>query len=456
MSEHKTESSVSSVVLYAGWLVAVFVIGVWFGYFLKLPDLSPTKTKKVKVVRHHHRHSTPQKAQKRKLHKVQPKVANKAHVKVSHSSKKATKISAQPSPKKRAQTPPPKKRKKPVMTAQKKQKVPTSKPVIKVVEHTIRVPAPTSQKGTASPSFDSHKKFYTAADMPGIAFNRLDPAKRRLAIKLFNTLKQPCGCGQTIAQCAVSDLSCPQVQRTIDVLLNAIFKGEKEKKAAELVENSKITDLSQPQEQEQQPTNQPKSGVVYKIDVKGAPSKGPKDAKLTLVLFSDFQCPYCARAHESIDAFIEQFGKKNVRVVYRHFPLDFHPYAKLAAEAAMCAHAQGKFWEYHDKLFANQEQLDKKHLIQFAKELKLDVARFKKDLESHKYRKIVEKDLAFATQLSIPGTPSFFINGLPVNDNDTLSSVGNEALKRANALLKKGIPLSKLYEETIKNGRLKP
>ena len=153
---------------------------------------------------------------------------------------------------------------------------------------------------------------------------------------------------------------------------------------------------------------------------------------------------------------MKKFGKKNVRVAYRHFPLPFHPQAKLAAEASMAAHAQGKFWLYYHKLFANQEHLDKAGLLRLAKELKLDMPKFKKALDTHQYKKIVEQDLQFASQLGVSGTPSFFINGMPVNDNDTMDGVGNEALKRANALLKKGIKPTHLYDELIKGGRVKP
>jgi protein-disulfide isomerase len=151
------------------------------------------------------------------------------------------------------------------------------------------------------------------------------------------------------------------------------------------------------------------SGKV-EIEVGGAPSKGPKNAKVTIVTFSDFQCPFCSRVNPTMEE-IEKTYKGKVRIAFKHLPLPFHDNAQVAAEAALAAHAQGKFWEMHDKLFANQGALDRASLETYAKDLGLNVAQFKAALDSGKYADYVKQDAALASRVGANGTPAFFING---------------------------------------------
>ena len=111
---------------------------------------------------------------------------------------------------------------------------------------------------------------------------------------------------------------------------------------------------------------------------------------------------------------IEDKYKGKVRIAFKHLPLDFHNNAKPAAEASMAANEQGKFWEYHDKLFANQQQLDRASLEKYAQELGLNMGKFKAALDSGKYRKLVEDDARQAGQVGATGTPTFFVNGQSV------------------------------------------
>ncbi len=146
------------------------------------------------------------------------------------------------------------------------------------------------------------------------------------------------------------------------------------------------------------------------IAAQGAPAFGPDDAKVTLVEFSDFECPYCSRAASVTTQLKEKYGKK-VRFVFRQFPLSFHKSAQGAAEASMAAHAQGKFWEFHDLMFKNQRKLGTEDLQGYAKQLGLDVAQFKKDMESHKFAEEVQSDIKLGSQVAVGGTPTLFING---------------------------------------------
>ena len=116
---------------------------------------------------------------------------------------------------------------------------------------------------------------------------------------------------------------------------------------------------------------------------------------MTIVEFSDFQCPFCSRVVPTIKQ-IEDKYKGKVRIAFRNFPLPFHDKAQLAAEASMAANEQGKFWEMHDKMFANQQALDRPSLEKYAEEIKLDMGKFKGDLDSGKWKKKVDEELAKA------------------------------------------------------------
>jgi protein-disulfide isomerase len=146
------------------------------------------------------------------------------------------------------------------------------------------------------------------------------------------------------------------------------------------------------------------------VEAKG-PARGPNDAKVTLVEFSDFQCPYCGKAHDTVEQVMQSYAGK-VRLVFRNFPLDFHKNAEKAAEAAMCANEQGKFWEYHDVLFKNQQTLEVPQLKDHAKEVGLDGTNFSACLDSGKYKKSVDEDMAAGQKVGVSGTPAFFINGV--------------------------------------------
>jgi protein-disulfide isomerase len=149
------------------------------------------------------------------------------------------------------------------------------------------------------------------------------------------------------------------------------------------------------------------------FDLAGAPVKGPADAPVTIVEFSDFQCSFCFRANATVSQVLEKYAGK-VRLVFKHYPLDFHPDAPLAHRAAMAAQQQGQFWEMHDRIFANQRAMKREDLLAHAKALGLDVPRFTADLESDRFKTVLDRDLAEGGKVGVDGTPTFFINGVPV------------------------------------------
>ena len=143
----------------------------------------------------------------------------------------------------------------------------------------------------------------------------------------------------------------------------------------------------------------------------GAAKGGKEGAPITIVEFSDFECPFCSRANPAVDQVMKEYGDK-VRLVFRHFPLEFHKKAPKASEAALCAGDQGKFWEMHDQLFANQQKLDVPDLKAHAASLKLDTAKFDKCLDSGEKASVIQADLADGKKAGVSGTPAFFINGI--------------------------------------------
>jgi protein-disulfide isomerase len=140
------------------------------------------------------------------------------------------------------------------------------------------------------------------------------------------------------------------------------------------------------------------------------PSKGSSSAPVEIIEFSDFQCPFCLRAHATVDEVLKNYGDK-VRFVYRHYPLPNHPNARPAAEASACAAEQGQFWPYHDRLFAQQSKLSDADLRAHAVALGLDAAKFNACFDSHKFKSLVDNDLKDGEEAGVNGTPAFFING---------------------------------------------
>lgn len=142
------------------------------------------------------------------------------------------------------------------------------------------------------------------------------------------------------------------------------------------------------------------------------PTKGPDSAPVQIVEFSDFQCPYCKRAHDFLGEVLREYGPK-VQLVFKHLPLSIHPEAFASAQASHCAGEQGKFWEFHDRLFASDD-LTAPALKKYAGELSLNTEEFNRCLDSEASRAAVLKDLAEARRANVEGTPTFFVNGRPV------------------------------------------
>jgi len=163
---------------------------------------------------------------------------------------------------------------------------------------------------------------------------------------------------------------------------------------------------------------------------KGAPNLGDKDAPVTLVEFSDFQCPYCQAAAPILKQVTQEFGDK-VRIVYRQFPIpSLHPFAIKAAEASLCANEQGKFWELHDAMFQDQKKLAVSDLKQTARRLGLDGKKFDNCLDTGRYTEQVQNDMKEGQRLGVNGTPAMFVNGTYVEGGMVPFSVLQTMIKK--------------------------
>jgi protein-disulfide isomerase len=149
------------------------------------------------------------------------------------------------------------------------------------------------------------------------------------------------------------------------------------------------------------------------FDLTGAPVRGRADAPVSVVLFSDFQCGFCQRVNPTLLQLLERYPGK-VRIVFKHFPIEGHDAAPLAHRAAMAAQEQGKFWEMHDRIFANQRALTRADLVAHAQALGLDTAKFDAAIDAERTAAILERDKKEGEGAGIDGTPTFFINGTPL------------------------------------------
>jgi protein-disulfide isomerase len=196
----------------------------------------------------------------------------------------------------------------------------------------------------------------------------------------------------------------------------------------------------------------PEGPPVERIAVPlGGPARGPSTAKVTIVEFSDFQCPFCARVNATLEQLLRDYPN-DVRILFRHNPLPFHDNAAPAAEAAVAAEKQGKFWEMHDALFAHQTDLERPALELRAVQLGLDLTAFRAALDTHAGKARVDEDLALARQVGVRGTPTFFIDGRPLTGAQPIAAFKqliDDELARAGTLLQRGVPRDKLYASLL-------
>jgi protein-disulfide isomerase len=210
------------------------------------------------------------------------------------------------------------------------------------------------------------------------------------------------------------------------------------------------------------PRRLPDPHAVYRVPIDGAPVLGPDDALVTVVVFSDFQCPFCSRVEPTLARLRTEYGR-DLRIVWMNNPLPFHQNAEPAAEAAMEVFTQTGargFWAFHDLLFENQQHLERADLERYAATIRgVHMRHFRAALDGHSHRAAIEANQALARSLGASGTPSFFINGRNLRGAQPIEAFRtliDEVRAEAQARVASGTPRARVYAETIANGAVAP
>ncbi len=228
--------------------------------------------------------------------------------------------------------------------------------------------------------------------------SQLTRAEQRVWVELINDLLSPCGEPVSVGRCVAEERSCRRCVPAARYLVRLIGEG---------YERQEIEEHYASRFGRERPVQ---------IDIEGAPVRGSPMAQITVVEFSDFECPYCGRAHPVLEQVLSEFEGR-VRLVFKHYPLSSaHPHALPAARAAVAAGNQGKFWEMHDLLFEHQRQLEDEDIERYAASLELDMDRFRRDLAAAETQRRIEQDKRDGERAGVEGTPSFFVNGRPFHE----------------------------------------
>jgi protein-disulfide isomerase len=266
--------------------------------------------------------------------------------------------------------------------------------------------APTATGATEAPRGAS-----PIESLPQVETGDMTEAEKALWIDLINDQLSPCGDPRSVAKCSTEGTGCGACVTAARYLARLVMEGYDR---ATIVDHYKG-----------------RFGREGKLELPhdGAPVRGAPMAKVTIVEFSDFQCPHCAAAHPDLLRALREFDG-NVKLVYRYFPLSNHSRALPAAKAAEAARMQGKFWEMHDALFEHQRELEDADLKRYAGQLGLDMARFETDLSSAEVSARVQADRELGQKAGIEATPTFFINGRPFREgHSSLSAYLKEELE---------------------------
>jgi protein-disulfide isomerase len=255
---------------------------------------------------------------------------------------------------------------------------------------------------------------HDASDVPesigNVDLSSLTVVQRKAVLKLLHDVDCTCQCGMKAGDCIVKDPNCSYSRNLAKIAMEGVKEGKT------LVEISKLMNDSPK-------AHRPKLlEAAVNIPVAGAPVRGPANARITLVEFSDFECPYCSAAVKQVDAIMAAYPK-DIKLIYKQFPLSMHPHAEMAAEASLAAREQGKFWEMYDVMFSNFRHLSHENILLWAKQLGMDVNKFQSELDSHKYKAEVAKDMADGDAANVYGTPAFYIDGKQYNGELSLAAL---------------------------------
>lgn len=293
------------------------------------------------------------------------------------------------------------------------------------------------------------------SDLPAGTLDGLNDQQKETVLKVITSKACTCGCtNDTIAKCRKNDPNCGTAPKLIAQTIEMVKAGKSVDEIGKAIDATKRVAPPQPA-----PAQAPATAAYVPIRPDD-PVMGPATAKITIVEFSDFQCPFCGRAEPTIKQVMDTY-KDNVRLVWKHQPLSFHPNAMPAAEAAEAAREQGKFWEMHDLMFANQAALSPTKYEEWATQIGLNMDQFKASIEAHKNQHRIQEDAALGTASGATGTPTFLINGMVVVGAlpfESFKQVIDAQLVKANDLVKSGHKLDANFykaavDESLKNAK---
>jgi len=191
---------------------------------------------------------------------------------------------------------------------------------------------------------------------------------------------------------------------------------------------------------------------IYNVEIGDSATQGPDNALVTVIAFSDFQCPFSKRSADSMEPLMKEYGGK-LRYVFKHYPLGFHKWAKQASYAAVAAGNQGKFWEYYAKLYTDVRNINEELIVRYAEELKLNMDKFNADRKSSETVEFVKKDIALGEKFGVRGTPTLFINGTRMVGSNSVKLKASiaEHMDEAEKIKAKGV--NDIYNEIVKHGK---
>ena len=253
----------------------------------------------------------------------------------------------------------------------------------------------------------------TVTQLPGVDFSGLSGSRKASALRLLRNHDCTCGCGMKVAECRMEDPSCSWSKGLAAAMIDALKAGKGDNEAIAAANESRWGHAPAPPKLLEDPVA---------IPTAGSPETGPQNAPVTLVEFSDFQCPYCYRASHQIAAIMKAFPTQ-VKLIFKEFPLDMHTQAAQAARAAIAANDQGKFWQMHDLMFAGRADLSRPALLAMAAKAGMDVRRFTADMDSPQTRQTVARDLADGDKAGVEGTPTVYIDGQRYNGSLELDAI---------------------------------
>ena len=253
-----------------------------------------------------------------------------------------------------------------------------------------------TEKG-GSPSGDDN------SPPPGIDLSKLDEFERKVFFRVVNHESSACSKGHSLIYSAKHDSACRASFYAVRYVVHLVDSGFTDSEIGERLEKRF------------------RAPRFPHIDVSAAPFKGNPSGRVTVVEFVDYECPHCKHAQTLMRQVVEEYPH-DVKVYFKHFPLSSHTNSRLAAEGSVAAHKQGKFWPFNEKVWANSEFLTPAALEKAAKDVGLDVTRWRADLESEAVKGRVQADKSEGNDLGVIATPSIYINGRKYDDPLEISS----------------------------------